>query len=98
MLSIHKVAGVVSFAAPLVLFNTSAAGYKDLLHEYNPRVYVADLPRKYNMHTIVREGCTEGQFLETLLSNILGTLLSESLDAALYRCVLLQAAYRVVPL
>ena len=49
-------------------------------------MYVAELPPKYNLHTIVEEGCTEGRHLERLLSNPLGTLLSESLDSALYRC------------
>ncbi|KAK9834820.1 hypothetical protein WJX81_001043 [Elliptochloris bilobata] len=60
-------------------------GSRDLLHDFNARVYVVELPPKYNTHAIAREGCTEGRFLETLLSNPLGTMLSESLVSALYR-------------
>lgn len=64
-------------------------GSKELLHKHNARVYVAELPPKYNLHTVAEEGCSEGRHLERLLSNPLGTLLSESLDYALYRCALL---------
>lgn len=45
----------------------------------------------YNLHTIAREGCTESSVLKDLLGNPLGSLLSESLDAALYMC---RAAWR----
>ena len=54
-------------------------------------MYVAELPPKYNLQTVVEEGCSEGRYLETLLSNPLGTLLSNSLDSALYRCKVLLA-------
>ena len=63
-----------------------AAGSKELLLEHNARVYVAELPPKYNVHTIAEEGCTESRHLEKLLSNPLGSLLGETLDTALYRC------------
>jgi hypothetical protein len=49
-------------------------------------VYVAELPPKYNLHTIAKDGCKESNVLETLLGSPLGTLLSASLDDALYRC------------
>ena len=72
-----------------------AAGSKELLLEHNARVYVAELPPKYNTHTIAEEGCTESRHLAKLLSNPLGSLLGESLDTALYRCA--KAAMRRRP-
>ena len=62
-------------------------GSKDLLHEQSARVFVAELPPKYNLQTIVDDGCLEGRYLQRLLSNPLGTLLSESLNSAQYRCM-----------
>ena len=64
--------------------NATPAG-QDLLHTANARVYVADLPPKYNLHTIAKEGCEEGQFLKDLLANPLGSMFDGSLDLALYR-------------
>lgn len=58
----------------------------DLVHGGHARVYVADLPPKYNLHIIAQEGCKDGNFLKTLLSNPLGPLFDASLDLALYRC------------
>jgi len=63
-----------------------AGGRSSLLHELNARVYVAELPPKYNLHTIAKDGCKESNVLATLLGSPLGTLLSVSLDDALYRC------------
>ncbi len=63
-----------------------AGARSGLLHELNARVYVAELPPKYNLHTIAKDGCKESNVLETLLGSPLGTLLSASLDDALYRC------------
>ena len=73
-----------------------AAG-KDLLHEFNPRVYVAELPPKYNIDTVAQEGCKDVRALELLMSNPLGNLLSESLDAALYRHALQLAGVSIGP-
>ena len=58
----------------------------NLLHGEHARVYVADLPPKYNLHIIAQEGCKDGDFLKTLLSNPLGPLFDASLESALYRC------------
>lgn len=67
--------------------NTSAcsAADDDLLQELHARVYVADLPPKYNLHIIADEGCEEGRVLKEMLANPLGPLLEGSLDKALYR-------------
>ena len=69
---------------PELLCNCSvlarAGGRSSLL-----RVYVAELPPKYNLHTIAKDGCKESNVLATLLGSPLGTLLSASLDDALYR-------------
>lgn len=58
----------------------------DLLHDGHARVFVAELPPKYNLHIIAQESCKDGNFLKTLLSNPLGPLFDASLDSALYRC------------
>ena len=49
-------------------------------------MYVADLPPKYNLHIIAKEGCEDGRFLKRVLANPLGPLYNGSLDTALYRC------------
>ena len=65
----------------------SAVG-DDLLQELNARVYVADLPPKYNLHIIANEGCEEGHIIKEMLANPLGTPVESSLDKTLYRCAL----------
>ena len=69
----------------------SAVG-DDLLQELHARVYVADLPPKYNLHIIANEGCEEGHILKEMLANPLGPLFEGSLDKALYRFGLALAA------
>ena len=49
-------------------------------------MYVAELPPKYNLHIIAKEGCEGGRFLKEVLANPLGPLYESSLDEALYRC------------
>ena len=71
----------------------NAATDEDLLQDMHARVYVADLPPKYNLHIIAVEGCEEGLFLREMLANPLGAVFEGSLDKALYRwavCILRQ--------
>jgi hypothetical protein len=49
-------------------------------------VFVAELPPKYNLHTIAAEGCEDGAFLKDILANPLGVPVEGDLDLALYRC------------
>ena len=56
----------------------------DLLQDEHVRIFVADLPPKYNVHTIAKEGCKSEQ-LSALLANPLGPLIHKSLSQALYR-------------
>ena len=62
-----------------------AAAGDDLLQDVHARVYVADLPPKYNMHIMAIKGCEDGRFLKDMLANPLGPLFESSLDLALYR-------------
>lgn len=62
----------------------AAAGY-DLLQDVHARVFVADLPPKYNLHIMAKEGCEDGRFLKDMLANPLGPLFESSLDLAQYR-------------
>ena len=63
----------------------AAAAGDDLLQDVHARVFVADLPPKYNLHLIAEEGCEDGRFLKEMLANPLGPLYENSLDLALYR-------------
>lgn len=69
----------------LFLWLTPFSGAENLLLDAHARVYVADLPPKYNLYIMAQEGCEDGIFLRNLLSNPLGPLLNASLDSALYR-------------
>ena len=62
-----------------------AAG-DDLLQDVHARVYVAELPPKYNLHTIAKEGCEDTAYFREVLANPLGPLYESSLDQAQYRC------------
>ena len=62
----------------------SCAAGGDLLEDVHVRVFVAELPPKYNLHTIAKEGCEDG-YLREVLANPLGPLFMSSLDQALYR-------------
>ena len=55
------------------------------MQDVHARVYVAELPPKYNLHLIATEGCEDGRFLKNILANPLGPLFESSLDKALYR-------------
>ena len=68
----------------------------NLLHDGHARVYVAELPPKYNLHIIAQEGCKDGNFLKTLLSNPLGPLFDASLDSALYRCATSRCSFALL--
>ena len=69
----------------LLLWLTLFSGAENLLLDAHARVYVADLPPKYNLYIMAQEGCEDGIFLRNFLSNPLGPLLNASLDSALYR-------------
>ena len=49
------------------------------------RVYVAELPPKYNLDLIRRQGCQDAHLVEQLLANPLGELADASLDAVPFR-------------
>ena len=49
------------------------------------KVYVADLPPKYNLDLIRRQGCQDAHLVEQLLANPLGELAGDSLDAVPFR-------------
>lgn len=58
------------------------------MQDAHVRVFVADLPPKYNIHIIAEKDCEDGRFLKNLLANPLGPLLDDSLDNSQYRCVI----------
>ena len=49
------------------------------------RVYVAELPPKYNLDLIRSQGCQDAHLVEQLLANPLGELANASLDAVPFR-------------
>jgi len=63
----------------------SARAGDDLLLDAHARVFVAELPPKYNLHTVTAEGCEDGAFLKGILTNPLGVPFKGDLDLALYR-------------
>ncbi len=49
------------------------------------KVFVVELPRKYNLDLITRQACNNTHFVEKVLTNTLGELSGSSLDVAHYR-------------
>jgi len=62
-----------------------AAGSPSLVTDNHVKVFVVDLPRKYNVDLIKQQACNNTHVVERLFTNTLGDLFTDSLDLAHYR-------------